>query len=188
MDDSFREIYREANENIKRALQTPLTVVVCGPGRPQKPNPDDPFHLREAVRQSLKSDHVLYFEELAASEEGQETQRLLEQNLRQSPRVDQIEILLLKGTKIDKDVHIVEGTGSIIELTQFVADSDIFKKLYAFVDERHKNDDSYIKNAILGRLIKDDRLFWFKDESDLRSKVIEALNANRIAKSGLIPP
>ncbi len=186
--NSIREIYKEASANIKRALQTPLTVIVCGPGKSETPKSDDPYLLREAVRRSLEGDRVLFFEDLVASEDGREARELLERTLQRTPRVDQIEILLLKGAAIDKDVHIVEGVGSIVELTQFVADNDVFRKVYAFVNDRYRNDRSYLGQSVLVRLIKADRLYWFRNESDLKAKVKDALNANRIAKSGILPP
>lgn len=178
--DKTREIFEEARAKIERAVQTPLTVVVRGP------KSDGSYHLREAVRQSLERDHVFFLEELVASSEGQEMTRLLEEQLREQPRIDQIEVLLLRGNTIDKDVHIVEGEGAIAELVKFAADSDVFKKVYAFVNERYKNIGSYLERSVYQQLFKAERLYWFKNESDLKSKVKNALTPNRILKSGIL--
>jgi len=188
-ENKLREIFNEALANIQHALKTELTVVVCGPGKPKDPEPDSPYLLRQAVRRSLidEKDQVFFFEELVASEEGEKARKSLEEALKKPPRMDQIEILLLKGKMIDKDVHIVEGAGALTELTQFVADSDAFKKVYAFVNERYRNNNSYLDQSVYVQLNRAERLYWFKDESDLKSKVKDALKANRISKSGIMP-
>jgi hypothetical protein len=188
-ENKLREIFNEAVTNIERASKTELTVVVCGPGKPEVEKSDSPYLLREAVRRSLKdeNDQVFFLEDLVTSEEGEKARKLLESKLTESPRMDQIEILILKGKTIDKDVHIVEGVGAILELGQFLADRDVFKKVYAFVNERYRNDRSYIQQSAFVKLSRADRLYWFNDESDLKSKVKDALIANRIAKSGIMP-
>ncbi len=178
--DKTREIFEDARAKIERAVETPLTVVVCGP------KSDGSYGLRQVVRRSLERDHVFFLEELVTSSEGRETRRLLEEHLGEQPRIDQIEVLLLRGNKIDKDVHIVEGEGAIAELVRFAADSDVFKKVYAFVNERYRNNGSYLEGSVYRQFVKAERLYWFKNESDLKSKVKKALTPNRISKSGIL--
>jgi hypothetical protein len=188
-EPSVKKIFDEVLANIEVALKTNLTVVVCGPGKPNELKPDSPYLLREAVRHSLKEgkDNVFFLEDLVASEAGQQAKASLKQALNKDPRLDQIEILILKDKMIDKDVHIAEGEGSLVELRDLVNDTDVFKKVYAFVNERHLGDPGYIQQSVYVQLSRDNRLFSFKNESDLISKVKEALNPNRISKSGLVP-
>ncbi len=179
-------IFQEAKTRIEQALRTRLTVVVCGPGQPTIPDPNSSYHLREAVRRTLTNDTVYFFEELLETEQAKEIMEFWRNNLQKTPRPDELEFLILRGNLIEKDVHVVEGTGAITELTQFVDDGDIFRKVYAFVDESHRNDVSYIGGSVFARLLEARRLFWFRDEADLESKVRVALNPNRIAKSGIL--
>ncbi|MGB9021833.1 MAG: hypothetical protein WCC94_00150 [Candidatus Bathyarchaeia archaeon] len=183
-DNSAREIFKDVQANIERALKTQLTVVVCGPAKASAPKSRG--HLREAVRRSLKTDQVIFLEELLASPEGQEVMTLLKEKLQRPLELDQIEILILKANTIDKDVHIVEGAGAIAELVKFEADNDVSKKIYAFVNERYRNKRSFLEQSVFTRLIRAERLYWFKNETDLKSKVKSALNPNRISKSGIL--
>jgi hypothetical protein len=183
-ENSFGEIFKDVHANIERALKTPLTVVVCGPARSS--TAQSRGRLREAVRRSLKTDRVMFLEELVESPEGQQAMRLLEETLQRPPELDQIEILILKSNTIDKDVHIVEGEGAIAELVKFEADNEVFKKMYAFVNERYRNKRSYLKQSVYPRLIRAGRLYWFRNETDLKSKVRSALNPNRVSKSGVL--
>jgi hypothetical protein len=184
--NSFKDIFEEANAKIRRALDTRLNIVVCGPGKSKTEESNDRYQLREVVRQSLKGDEVNFLEDLLQTEEGKQTARLLEETLNQPPTLDQLELLLLKGKTIEKDVHIVEGAGAIAELVEFVKDEDVFKKVYAFVDERYRNNGSFLEQSAYTRLLRAQKLFWFKDGPDLEAKVRGALNPNRILKSGIL--
>lgn len=101
--------------------------------------------------------------------------------------MDQVERLYLKLAEVDKDVHIVEGPGAIAELVDFSKDDGIFKKIYAFVSSRYRNDDGFLnQSSVYRKLMGDNRFFWFNDESDLKLKVKNALMRNRILKSGIL--
>jgi hypothetical protein len=181
VDRTRRTVLEETSAKMKRALETPLTVVVCGPTGSKSYG-----RLREAVRRSLKTDRVIFLEELIGSREGQEAIGLIEETLLRSLELDRKEILILKTNAIDKNVHIVEGPGAIAELVRFEIENDIFKKMYAFVDERFRDAPGYLNQGVYVRLLRDNRLFWFKNEADLKSKVSSALSRNRISKSGIL--
>jgi hypothetical protein len=100
---------------------------------------DHPFHLREAIKNLLtdNGDEVFYIEDLLKSEEGKRTLRELELKLQYHPSLTEIELEIMESDTVDKDVHLMEKLGAILELRDFEESSVICRKLKIFVDRKY---------------------------------------------------
>lgn len=175
-------------EDVKRKFEemssTHLNIVVCGPGPPPEPDPTDPFQLREAIKNCLldMGDTAFYIEDLLESEDGRRTREELEDRLGRQPDLRDIEFEMLQSAETDKDVHLLERPGAILELRDFEESLIICRKLRIFVDRRYRDKDSYV-NTLLERLRnKGVEIYWYEDRDDLLEKVKYALVPNRIEK------
>jgi len=176
-------------EDIKRSIEeksrTVLNVVVCGPGPPAESDPTHPFHLREAIRNLLDDigDNVFYIEDLLESHEGTRIIEEIETNVGYHPSLREIEIEILESGETDKDVHLMERPGAILELRDFEDSLVICRKLRVFVNQRHRGEDSYVNTLIKSLMEKGVKFYWYTDRSDLLINVKKALIPNRIEKS-----
>lgn len=176
-------------EYIKRSFEeasgTPLNVVVCGPGQPLEDDPSHPFHLREAIRRELRNncgDNAFYVEELLESDEGRRMMQEIQQQLGFEPDLRYIELHILRNPETDKDIHLAEGLGAILELRDFEESPTVCQKLKIFIHQRHVRRPSYVDGLILRLREKGAQIFWFTDLQDLLRKVKNALKPNRLEK------
>jgi len=186
-DERISRDFRDIIRTFEEKSRTPLSVVVCGPGRPDQPDPTHPFHLREAIKNHLTCtmrDNAFYLEDLLTSEVIQGLQDEIEQRTSYRPDLKELEYQVLESERADKDVHLLENPGAILELRDFEDSPIICQKLKIFVDSCHKNDSSYIRSTLLKRVTeKGAKVIWYDDRDDLIRKVEKALIPNRIKKS-----
>lgn len=184
---SMRELFEDVRRRIEEKSRTPLNVVVCGPGPPAEPDPEHPFHLREAIRNLLTTigDYAFYIESLLRSDEGRRTLEEIEAKLGYHPSLREIEIEILESPRTDKDVHLMERPGAILELRDFEESPVICQKLRIFVSERYRDEESYVNSLIESLMEKGAKVYWYADSDDLLRKVEAALIRNRIKKSRL---
>lgn len=179
----FEDIKRRFDERSK----TLLNVVVCGPGPPDDMDPAHPFHLREAIKNLLTTngDDVIYIEDLLRSQEGEKIMKEIESRLGYRPSLDEIELEILESTRVDKDVHLMERIGAILELRDFLESPVICKKMRIFVDQSHREKGSYVDSLIERLFKKGVKFYWYTDKDDLLQKVERGLIRNRVEKSRL---
>jgi hypothetical protein len=179
------KLFGDVKRRFEEISRIPLNVVVCGPGPPTPPDPTHPFHLREAIKNYLRSvgDVSFYIEEWLKTDEGRKALQEIEDNLGYRPDLRDIEFEILQSAETDKDVHLMERPGAILELRDFEESLIICQKLRIFVDRRYKDRDSYV-NTLINRLLgKGVKIYWYDDRDDLLEKVKKALIPNRIEKS-----
>lgn len=185
---NFRaRLFEDIKRSIEERSRTPLNVVVCGPGPPAGSDPTHPFHLREAIKNLLSDigDRAFYIEDLVRSEEGRRVIEEIEARLGYHPSLREIELEILESTETDKDVHLMERPGAILELRDFEESPVICQKLRIFVDWRYRDKESYVNSLIESLLEKGAKVYWYTDRSDLLRKTKAALIPNRIKKSRL---
>lgn len=178
-------LFEDVKRKIEERSRTPLNVVVCGPSPPTDTDPTHPFHLREAIRDLLRTvgDEAFYIEDMLKSEEGKRTIQEMESRMGYQPSLRDVEFEILESMEIDKDVHLMERPGAILELRDFEESPVICQKLRIFVNHSYKDKESYVNSLIASLLGKGAKVYWYTDRNDLLTKVKAALIPNRIKKS-----
>jgi hypothetical protein len=178
-------LFEHVKRSFEEASKTPLNIVVCGPGKPTEEDPSHPFYLREAIKRELiknYGDNAFYIEELLESNEGRRTMQEIQDQLGYEPDIRYIELHILRSRETDKDIHLAEGLGAILELRDFEEFPTVCQKLRIFIHRRHVRRPSYVNGLILRLREKGARVFWFTDLQDLLRKVKDALKPNRVEK------
>lgn len=188
---SEREMARLFQDVVRRFQQSatiPLNVVVCGPGAPDSPDPGHPFHLREAIKEHLKSrgDNAFYIEDLLTGNDLGRLEQQIESRIGYKPTLREIEYFIMESPETEKDVHLLEKPGAILELRDFEDSPIICQKMKIFIDSRYRDSDSYIKSTVIRNVQeKGAKVHWYDSMEDLKEKVARALVPNRVRKSRL---
>ncbi len=183
--EGIRKVFNDVLQEFQRSLSTKLTVIVCGPRSATEGEETPAFADRRAVRDALRErgDVAFFIEEILDSDEGRRLKATLRGLLGYDADLARLEVEILRRQYFDKDVHLLEGVGAILELRDFVEDPLVMRKVRVFVQERHRNSDSYVNQTLIRRLLQaGGQVVWYEDRGDLINKVIQMLRANRLAK------
>ena len=175
-------IFKDLEERLKIAFTTPLNVIICGPGLMQQSKVG---HIREVIRDKLVTtckDNVFFIEELLNDDKGKKLIQKLELELGEKPSLNQIEINIMKSIHIDKDIHIAEGLGSLLELRDFEDYPIICKKIKIFTHKKYAETPSYANDLINRLQSKGVKVYYYKNRKDLVDKIVGALKHNRFIK------
>lgn len=98
------KLFEDVKRRFEETSRTPLTVVVCGPGPPPKADPNDPFHLRDAIKNELTSigDIAFYIEDWLETADGKKTIKELETRLGYRPDLRDIEFEIVQSDQTEK--------------------------------------------------------------------------------------